>query len=53
MTRTGGRETSERRSEIGENERKPVMARLVAWWRRSSLVALATPKKETVRVKHK
>ena len=45
MTRRGGKETSERRREIGEDERQPVMARLAAWWRRSNLVILVTLKK--------
>ena len=45
MIRRGGREASERRSEIGEDERKPVMARLAARWRRSNLVALVMLKK--------
>ena len=30
MIRRGGKEASERRSGIGENERQPVMARLAA-----------------------
>ena len=45
MTRKGGREASVRRSGIGEDERQLVMARLVAWWRRSNLVILVTLKK--------
>ena len=45
MTRRGGREASERRSEIEENERQPVMARLAARWRRSNLVKLVTFRK--------
>ena len=45
MTRRGGREASERRSGIGEDERQLVMARLVAWWRRSNLVILLTLRK--------
>ena len=45
MTRKGGREASERRSEIGEDERQPVMARLAARWRRSNLVILVALKK--------
>ena len=40
MTRRGSKEVSERRSEIGEDERQPVMARLIARWRRSNLVKL-------------
>ena len=45
MTRGGGKEASERRSGIGEDERKPMMDRLAAWWRRSNLVILVTLKK--------
>ena len=45
MTRRGGREASERRSGIGEDERKPVMAQLAARWRYSNLVILVTLKK--------
>ena len=45
MTRRGGKEASERRSGIGEDERQPVMARLAARWRRSNLVKLVTLKK--------
>ena len=45
MTRRGGRETSDRRSEIGEDERQPVIARLAARWRRFNLVILVTLKK--------
>ena len=44
MTRRGGREASER-SGIGEDERQPVMARLIAWWRRSNLVILVALRK--------
>ena len=40
MTRRGGREASERRCGIGDDERQPVMARLAARWRRSNLVGL-------------
>ena len=40
MTRREGREASERRSGIEEDERQPVMARLAARWRRSNLVIL-------------
>ena len=46
MTRRGGRETSESKSGIGEDERQPVVARLAARWRRSNLVVLVTLKKE-------
>ena len=42
----GGKEASERRSGIGEDERQPVMARPAARWRRSNLVILLTLKKE-------
>ena len=45
VTRRGGREASERRSGIGENERQPVMARLAARWMRSNLVILVTLRK--------
>ena len=45
MTRTGGREASERRRGIGEDEKQPVMARLAARWRRSNLVKLVALKK--------
>ena len=44
MTHRGGKEASER-SEIGEDERQPVMARLAARWRRSNLVILVTLRK--------
>ena len=40
MTCRGGKEALERRSEIGEDERRPEMAQLTAWWRRSNLVIL-------------
>ena len=42
MNRRGGKEASERRSGIGEDERQPVMAQLAARWRRSSLVIMVT-----------
>ena len=45
MTRRGGREASERRSETWEDERQTEMARLAARWRRSNLVILVTLKK--------
>ena len=45
VTRRRGKEASERRSEIGEDERKPEMVRLAARWRRSNLVILVTLKK--------
>ena len=38
MTRRGSKKASERKREIGEEERQPVMARLAARWRRSNLV---------------
>ena len=45
MSLRGGREASEKRSGIGEDERQPSMARLAARWRRSNLVVLVTLKK--------
>ena len=36
MTRRGGKEASERRRGIGDDERQPVMARLAARRRRSN-----------------
>ena len=45
MTRRGGKETSERRNGIGEDERQPVMARLRARWMRSNLVILVALRK--------
>ena len=45
MTRRGGKETSERRSGIGEDERQPEMARIAARWRRSNLVVLVALRK--------
>ena len=45
MTRRGGKEVSESKSGIGEDERQPVVARLAARWRRSNLVVLVTLKK--------
>ena len=45
MTRRGGKEASESKSGIGEDEGQPIMARLVAWWRRFNLVILVTLKK--------
>ena len=45
MTRRGGRETSERRTGIGEDKRHPEMARLAARWRHSNLVILITLRK--------
>ena len=46
MTRREGKEASERRSGIGEDERQLVMARLAARWRRSNLVKLVALRKE-------
>ena len=46
MTRRGGKEASERRTGMGENERQPVMARLAARWRRSNLVIMVMLRKE-------
>ena len=40
MTRRGGKEASERSRGIEEDERKPVIARLDARWRRSNLVIM-------------
>ena len=45
MTCRGGREASERRSGIGEDERQPVMVRLAVRWRRSNLVILVALRK--------
>ena len=45
MTGKGGKEVSESRSGIGEDERQPMMARLAARWRRSNLVILVTLRK--------
>ena len=45
MTPRGGREASESRSEIGEDERQLVMVQLVAWWRHSNLVKLVALRK--------
>ena len=45
MTRRGGKEASERRSEIREDEKQPVMAQLAARWRRSSLMILVALRK--------
>ena len=46
MTRRGGKEASEKRSEIDEDERQPVMAKLAARWRCFNLVILVTLKNE-------
>ena len=45
MTRRGGREASERRREIGDDEKQPVVARLAAGWRCSNLVKLVALRK--------
>ena len=45
MTRRGGRETSVKSREIGDDERQPVMAQLAARWRRSNLVKLVALRK--------
>ena len=45
MTRGEGKEASDRRRGIGEDERQPLMARLAARWRRSNLVISVTLKK--------
>ena len=45
MTRRGGKEASERRRGIGEDERPPVMARLAARRRRTNLVELVALRK--------
>ena len=45
MTRRGGKEASKRRSEIGKDERQPMMARLAARWRRSNVVRLVALRK--------
>ena len=45
MTSRGGKEASERRGGIGEDERQPVMARLPARWRRTNLMKLVMLKK--------
>ena len=46
MTRRGGKEASEKRSEIEEDERQPVMAKLAARWRCFNSVILVTLKNE-------
>ena len=45
MTRRGGKEASERRSGVGEDERQPVMVRLAARCWRLDLVILVTLRK--------
>ena len=45
MTCRGGRDASERRSGIGEDERQPEMAQLAARSKRCNLVILVTLKK--------
>ena len=46
VTRRGGKEASEKRRGIGEDERQPRMARLAARRRRSNLVMLRALKKK-------
>ena len=41
----GGKEASERRSGIGEDERQPMMVRLAPQWMRSNLVKLVALRK--------
>ena len=45
MTRREGKQASERKSGIGEDERQPVMAQLATRWRHSNLVILVALKK--------
>ena len=45
MTRRGGKEASDKRRGIGENEMQPVMTRLAARRRRSNLVKLVALRK--------
>ena len=45
MTRRGDKEASVSSRGIGEDERQPVMAQLIARWRRSNLVKLVVLKK--------
>ena len=45
MIRRGGKEASERKSGIGEDERQLAMARLATQWRHSNLVILVTLRK--------
>ena len=45
VTRSGGKEASERSKGIGEDKRQPEMARLAARWRRSNLVKLVALRK--------
>ena len=45
VTRRGGREASEKRKGIGEDERQTVMAWLAARWRGSNLVILVALRK--------
>ena len=40
MTHRGSSDDRERRRGIGEDQRQPLMVRLVAWWRHSNLVKL-------------
>ena len=45
MTPRGGRNASERRRGMGEDERQPVMVRLAARWKHSNLVELVALRK--------
>ena len=45
MTYRGGKEASERRRGIREDERQPVMVHLAARWRHFNLVKLVTIRK--------
>ena len=45
MAGRGGKEASERKSGIGEDQRQLVMVLLTARWRRSNLVTLVTLRK--------
>ena len=45
MTCREGKETSEKRSGIGEDKRQSVMAQVAALWRRSNLVKLVMLRK--------
>ena len=45
MTGRGGKEASERRSGIEEDEKQPVMVQLATWWRHSNLVRLVVLRK--------
>ena len=45
VTHRKGKEVSKKRRGIQEDERKPVMVRLAARWKRSNLVKLVTLRK--------